>query len=152
MEHIRNPIRSGRVKGGGRKGKSLVVALVLALSTSLALPALADPPVIDAWTDVFTDVNPCSGEDHEVTINNEARVHQHSNNTVIIASRTGNTDSGFEMVSGTLHLVRGERTAGVTDVWHNPATGEKFVAHVTLVLDPNTLTVQVERVSLRCLG
>jgi hypothetical protein len=152
MEHIRNPGRSVGVIGGERKAISLVVALALVLSTGLALPAQADPPVAETWTDVFTDVNPCSGENHELTISNEARVHQHPNNTVIIASRTGTTDSGFEMVSGTLHLVRGESTVGLTDVWHNPTTGEKLVAHVTVVLDPNTLTVRIERVSLRCLG
>lgn len=154
MEHTRTTTTPGRIRGRSRRSTSLVLTAVFLLSVGLALPAEADPPVTDSFTNTFTDVNPCSGEDHQVSIHHELRIHVHPNNTVVRDSRTGTTDSGFEMVNGTAYSVENGNifTFGLTDVWHNPATGERFTAIGTLVVDLSTFTMRVERFSLSCLG
>jgi len=81
-------------------------------------------------------------------------IHFHQNNFVLTSNRTGTTDSGFVMVNGTEHIVETQNvfTAGFTDVWTNPTTGERFMASGTFVFNGNTGTVQVDDFSLRCLG
>ncbi len=133
--------------------KLLVLAGVLLLSLGVALPASADPPVTETFSVTFIDVNPCTGLDHEVTIHFKDRIHFHQNNFVLTSKRTGTTDSGFVMTSGTEHIVGTGKVfaAGFKDLWRHES-GEAFIARGTLVVDMNTDTVHVDTFSLRCLG
>ena len=129
------------------------------LSVVFAAPALADKPFVDTFTDIFTDENPCSGEDHEITINYVAKIHLHGHNFVLTSKKTGSTDSGFVMEHGTEHIVDSEVVegtgifhAGFTDVWRNDFTGEAFIVKGNFVFDANTDTPRVDTFSIRCLG
>lgn len=154
MEHARTTTTPSRIQGRNPIRKFLVAVGALLLSVGLALPAAADLPVPDSFTEVFTDVNPCTGEEQDFIIITQTRVHQHQKNIVVTGSRTGSTDGGFEIVNGTFHSAENKNTLalGLTDVWHNPTTGERFMANGTIVLDLKTLTVRVERFEPRCLG
>jgi hypothetical protein len=136
--------------------KFVVASIALLLSIGLALPAAADRPITVTQEDVFLDQNPCAdpGVLHEVTIISELHIHQHPNNTVITIKRTGTTDSGFEMINGTAHVVDNGNifTLGLTDLWHNPTTGERFLARFTLVVDLNESIVRAENGALICLS
>jgi hypothetical protein len=118
-----------------------------------APPVLADEPVTFTDSFTFTDVNPCTGVDHEVTIDVVVSIHEHRNNEVVHVDRSGTTDSGFTMIAGTESLVASgnvERGA-FTDQWRHP-DGSKFVAQGQFVFDFNEQKLLVDNFSLRCLG
>ena len=102
--------------------------------------------------DIFTDVNPCTGEAMEVTINFVARVHLHGDREVVSVARTGTTDDGYVMRHSTEsfvfngHVVRGS----FTDNWVNN-DGSKFKAQGTFVVNINQDEQMVDRFRLRCL-
>ena len=136
-----------------RKAFYAVVVGAMFMTLTGASPVLADRP--DTFTDsvTFTDVNPCTGVDHEVTINFEVSVHENRNTLVVHADRSGTTDSGFTMIAGTQSFVSNgniERV-GLTDQWRHP-DGSKFVSQGQIVFNLNQQEVLVEHGSLRCLG
>jgi hypothetical protein len=132
----------------------LVVAVTGAmLSTILAGSALADQPITFTDSETFTDVNPCTGLSHEITIDVAVSIHQHKNNEVVHVDRSGSTESGFTMIKGTesfvanINVVRGS----FTDQWRHP-DGSKFVAQGQFVFNINKLELLIDNFTLRCLG
>lgn len=156
MYHIGLLTFGGHAIARSEMRKLVVASIALLLSIGLALPAAANRPITATQEDIFLDQNPCAdpGVLHEVTIISELHIHQHPNNTVITAKRTGTTDSGFEMINGTAHVVDNGNifTLGLTDVWQNPTTGERFLARFTIVVDLNASIVRAENGALMCLG
>ena len=130
----------------------LSLAGVLLAMGAAVTPAAADPPMEFTDSFTFTDVNPCSGLDHEVTIDSEIRLHQHQDRVVVHVRRTGSTDSGYVMEHGVLSFQDNGKvvTQSFSDNWKR-ADGSKFKAQGTFVLDLSTNTVQVDRFSLRCI-
>ena len=123
------------------------------ITLTAASPVLADAPVSFTDSVTFTDVNPCTGEDHEVTIDFVVSVHEHQNNFVVHLERSGTTDSGFTMIAGTESFVANanvERLA-LADQWRHP-DGSKFVAQGQFLFNLNQGEVLAEHDSLRCLG
>ena len=123
------------------------------MTLTAASPVLADRPVTFTESVTFTDVNPCTGADHEVTIVSVVSVHEHRNNTVVRLDRSGTTDSGFTMIAGTESFVANANVERVTltDQWRHP-DGSKFVAQAQIVLNLNQGEVLVDNGSLRCLS
>jgi hypothetical protein len=133
--------------------KRLVIGLLSVVALAFAVPATANPPVEEPILDVFTDINPCSGEEMTVTFVGSVVVHEKGQRVIAIAHRTITTSDGFEghgvdsfVDNG--HVLR----ATLTDVMTNEATGQRFRAHFTFVLDLRTDTVRVDRGELTCLG
>ena len=129
-----------------------VVVGTMFITLTAAPPVLADKPVTFTDSVRFTDVNPCTGVDHELTIVSEVSIHEHQNNFVVHLDRSGTTDSGFTMIAGTYSFVANanvEREA-LTDQWRHP--GSKFVAQGQFVLNLNQGEVLVNHGSLRCLS
>ena len=132
--------------------KAMTVALVLVML--VAAPALADPP--STFTDSpppFVDVNPCTGLDHDITLNFEVSIHEHQNNFVVHVGRTGSTDDGYTMIGGTESFVAnsGVERGTFVDQWRHP-DGSKFMVHGSFVFNVNQLELQVDRFSLTCIG
>jgi hypothetical protein len=57
--------------------KRLVIGLLSVVALAFAVPAIANPPVEEPILDVFTDINPCSGEEMTVTFVGSVLVHEH---------------------------------------------------------------------------
>ena len=133
--------------------KRFVVGLLSVVALALAVPAAANPPVEEPILDVFTDINPCSGEEMTVTFVGSARVHEHGERVIAIAHRTITTSDGFEGHGVDSFVDNGQVVKStLTDIMTNDATGQRFRAHFQFVLDISTDTVRVERGELTCLG
>jgi hypothetical protein len=133
--------------------KRLVIGLLSVVALAFAAPVAANPPVEEPIFDVFTDINPCSGEPMEVTFVGTVLVHEHGERVIAIAHRTITTSDGF-VGHGTDSFVENGQVlrATLTDVMTNEATGQRFRAHFAFVLDLRTDTVRVDRGALTCLG
>jgi hypothetical protein len=67
--------------------KLLLVLLTLA-ALAVAPPAAADPPIAMPFEVTFSDVNPCTGLMHTVTIAGTEFVHSHDGRVVVYGQRT----------------------------------------------------------------
>ena len=133
--------------------KGLIVGLLSVVALAAAVPAAANPPVEEPILDVFTDINPCSGEEMTVTFVGSVRVHEHGERVIAIAQRTITTSDGFEGHGVDSFVDNGQVVrATLTDILTNEATGQRFRAHFEFVLDLATDTVRVDRGELTCLG
>jgi len=128
------------------------VACVIFASAILTGTASADAPITFEEVVVFEDVNPCSGEVQEITIIFSVRIHEHRNNFVGTAQRSGTTSDGWVMVSGNDSFVenRGGARGHFNDIWLSP-DGAKFQANGMFNFNANKNEATVERLTLRCI-
>lgn len=131
----------------------LLAVAVLAIFTSVS-PASADAPIIVESSATFEDVNPCTGELHEITLSFVDRIHEHDGNFLYTSDRSGTTDTGFSIVNGTESFVDNGRVIRGTfvDNWANPETDERFQARGAFVFNVNRLSLKVDRFTLRCVA
>ena len=132
------------------------VSITIALTAGLAPSVMADKPILvtPPGPDVFDDVDPCTGEMHEVTIFVDAYEHpEHQNNFVVRIVLTGFTDSGYEMFSGGENVVANNGVFGgrVKTFWRND-DGRMFEASEIFWWNENQLEVKVAKGTLRCVG
>ena len=129
----------------------LVVALLSVVALAFAVPAAADPPTEFPIFDVFTDVNPCTGNPMTVTFVGTAFVHFHDSRILGRSQRTITTSDGF-VGHGTDSFVDNGQVFrfSQTDILTN-ASGDRFRARGVFVVDLSTETVRVERFELTCL-
>jgi len=129
----------------------LVVALLSVVALAFVAPAAADAPTPFTFTDVFPDVNPCTGTEMTVTIVENGFVHEHGSRVVVYAERTITTSDGF-VGRGTESLVDNGQVVRFrqTDILAN-AAGDRLRARGVFVLDLRTDTVRVDRFELTCL-
>jgi hypothetical protein len=130
----------------------LVVALLSVVALAFAAPAAADVPTEFPILDVFTDVNPCTGDPMTVTFVGTTFVHFHDSRVVGRAERTITTSDGF-VGPGTDSFVDNGQILmfRLTDILTN-ASGDRFRARGVFVLDVSTGTARVDRGGLTCLG
>lgn len=139
-----------------REMRSITRLLVAAVLIGLiATPAAADVPTVDGpYTDVFGDIDPCTGTEHEITFTVTFFDHLGHNNSLIFRdiNRSGSTDSGYVLTGGQLHVVANPNASlfNFIDVWRNPDTGSKMQARGTFRLAGNSPVV--EEFTLRCIG
>ena len=131
----------------------LVVALLSVVALAFAVPAAADRPTEFPILDVFTDVNPCTGNPMTVTFVGTVSVHFHGSRIVAHAHRTITTSDGF-VGHGTDSVVDNGQVFKfrLTDILTNATTRDRFRARDLIVVDLSTETVRVERGGLTCLG
>ena len=130
----------------------LVVALLSVVALAFAAPAAADAPTEFPILDVFTDVNPCTGDTMTVTFVGTTFVHFHGSRVSGRAERTITTSDGF-VGHGTDSFVDNGQILmfRLTDILTNPS-GDRFRARSVFVLDLSTGTARVDRGGLTCLG
>ena len=133
--------------------KRLVVGLLSVVALAFAVPAAANPPVEEPILDVFTDINPCSGEEMTVTFVGSVLVHEHGERVIATAHRTITTSDGFEGHGADTFVENGQVAKfTLTDILTNEETGQRFRANTVFVVDLATDTERVARVELTCLG
>lgn len=135
--------------------KKTMAALFAAtmLMTLMAAPALADPPIRFTDSNTFTDFDPCSGLEDEITINFDVSIHEHRNNFVVHVGRSGHTALGYEMIAGVEAFVgnKGGERGSFVDQWRHP-DGSKFMVHGSFAYNANQDEVLVDRFSITCIG
>ena len=114
--------------------------------------ASADRPFEVSFSEIFTDVNPCTGDEQEVTINNVVSVHEHGDRQVVHVDRTGTTSDGYVMDHGVLTFVFNGHVARqtFTDNWVD-SNGSRFQAKGSFVDNLNKGELMVDRFRLRCI-
>jgi hypothetical protein len=129
--------------------KLFVVAVALAAAVLAgAHTAVADPPIVRQFQDVFVDVNPCTGLEHTVTIHvtlySTVPLHTHHARHVV------STSSGF-VGRGSEVGVFDDNTFLANDVLVNPETKQRIHAQLIVVTNPATGEAQVVRQRLVCI-
>jgi hypothetical protein len=140
----------------GRKGlRTMRRLLVLFVSVGLfvgamAGPATADKPIHFSDSVSFQDVNPCTGDPMDITINADVSIHEHGNSFVVHVATSGIATGGFTM-HGVEHFVENKNvvTLGFKDVWNN-GEGSKFEASGRFKINKDGSVV--DEFSLRCVG
>ena len=131
------------------------VALALSLSTLTESTLADEPTVIVNPPVVFTDIDPCTGLEHELTINETYYVHfGHRNNYVERQERSGFTDSGYTMFAGQANLVVNRQMLKLTskDLWMHE-DGRMFEVHPKWLVNLNTgETIIPFSVNPRCIS
>ena len=121
----------------GRIGATTFAAAALAVGI-VAAPAHADRPEPFAFTDSFTEPDPCNpAKMMTTTLSVEGTVHEHRNNVVerlVIHASTSNGYSG----TGHLTLVETPRTLTISQqvMVSNPETGHRYKVGGVLVATP----------------
>ena len=142
--------RSTTQGAGWLKGTAGALGASALMVMMLAPPAAADPPTIDEFSITFTDVNPCTGGTHTVTIDLTLSQHHHGARFIEHGVSSVTTSSGFEG-GGTTTLVEtdGAFVFRLLDVLSDEA-GSRIMARTIFIADPVTGAVRVERGDLRC--
>ena len=120
---------------------AILALVVAAIGLATAVPAQADPPVVTYFHDVFTDIDPCTGLEHTVTIDvvHYEPVFGTSHSTDTITKSSGYVGRGVSV--GVFH----DAFFIVNDMLYNPATGRRINAHVVIIDD------RVANASLTCI-
>jgi len=139
--------------------RRIASALVGAVAVTglVVVPAAAEKPVIDEGTSVFEDINPCTGELHEITINYADRVQapkKNGNVVVQLSAVDGSTSDGYVLLNSSGRVVENGKwfKQQFTDTWKNFETGSQLQASLQLMVNTQTGVVTREDFRLRCLG
>lgn len=129
-------------------GALVASAMLVAL---MAAPALADKPITISDSDTFTDVNPCSGLEHEISIDLIITIHEHRNNLVVQVDGTVVTDDGFVGSGHETFVDNGNIVTGTLNfVVDNPETGAKFTVKGHFTFDIRNNELRVDRFVFNC--
>ena len=134
-----------------RIATATALSLGLGLGALGATPAAADGPVEFSDSFTFPDVNPCTDEDIQVTIDVDVREHRgHRNNFVVHVKRTGTTSDGYVMDHGVENFQVNNNVARgkFTDIWRNDHGSMWKVSHVFVAKRVGGL--QVEQSTFEC--
>ena len=134
-----------------------VLVGTLAITGLAVVPAAAEKPMINEGTTVFTDVNPCTDEPHEITINYADRVQapkKNGNIVVQLSAVDGSTSDGYVLLNRSGRVVENGKwlKEQFTDTWKNLETGSQFQASLQFMVNTRTGEVTREDFRLRCLG
>jgi hypothetical protein len=148
------PPMSGRTARPGSRwleGAAAVLGVAGLMVVGLASPAAADSPTVEYFSDTFTDVNPCTGELHTVTIELVESQHFHDDNFIGTGTTTITTEPTGFSGSGTSTVVE---TEGAFVFRHvdilSDAAGNRIMANIIFVMDPATGDIRVEDGDLTC--
>lgn len=131
----------------------LIPALIAAtLALVVTGPAAADRPIEVSDTDAFVDVDPCTGQVHEVTIAATFFVHEHGHVTVARGVRTLTTTGGYLGRGTSSFVLNGNvEVFRFTDLLAD-GSGNRIRASGVFVVDLASNAIRVDKFSLTCLG
>jgi hypothetical protein len=143
--------------GGHEKEKAmkqLLIAPLLAATLVLsgAGPAAADRAFEESLVETFVDIDPCTGLEHEVTIDVTFHVHIHDDNTVARGVHSLSTTLGYTGRGTSSYVWNGNvEMFRVTDLLTNDS-GDRISARVVFLADLRSETVWIDKFELTCLG
>jgi hypothetical protein len=131
---------------------TLLVSVVLLVGL-VAAPAVANPPErFGPFTDVIDGVDPCTGEDHQLTIIWTISVKETDDTFTGRVRMSGTTSAGYTMVDSR-HIVK-DAPNGFKDVnyelWWNESTGDVYEFNGVFYFSEASGMV-VDEVTLTCL-
>jgi len=134
--------------------KTIYLAVLIILILIPIDVAQADRPYVLEIPYSFTDINPCTGDSHDITINFTVRIHDHDGRLVAHEERALETSSGY-YGRGTGSVVMNFKVYKAThnDMLVNEG-GERIRVHYTEAIDLKTMppTIKVYDDSVTCLG
>jgi len=153
-----------------RVGISATLAVVLLIASGI--PAAAKGPIeVITFSDQFTDVNPCTGMEHDISVDATLRIHEfelmdperhHFNIRLLLDATTSDGFVGRAVATEVDNgggLFGGEEGTGMfkslfNGVLRNPETGQKIRIHVnvTFVQVDSDPKVDTDNFVLTCLG
>lgn len=140
------------MEGGTIRRYLISVLLGATLALVVAGPAAADRPIEIADAETFVDVDPCTGQLQEVTIEVTFVVHFHDGVTVARGVRTITTSGGYAgrgtssfVENGNVEIFR------FTDLLTD-GSGNRLRAKGLFVVDLASGSIRVERFALTCVG
>lgn len=133
----------------------LVIAALAMLMLTLPSSTLADKPFLYfSGSDTFFDLDPCTGEEQEVTIYVDVWLHEHKNNLVALVERSGESDAGYYMFPGVetqmFNINNNVFKASFMDMWRTD-DGRLWQVRGNFVVDDDTGDVKVDNFMFRCL-
>lgn len=132
-----------------KTARALIAAAMLV--TLMASPALADQPRVESEQVIFTDLNPCTGSDNEITIDFTIKIHEHRNNFLLVIDSTVVTDDGFEGTGHETFVDNGNIvTSTLNFVIDNPETGAKYTVKGHFTFDIRNEELRVDRFRFNC--
>jgi len=130
--------------------KATVLLTLAAATLAFSAPAFADRPTEVPVFEVFTDVNPCTGLEHTITVSGTIFRHFHGDQENHHFAHTITTSSGF-VGRGTEVGILHERIFVVNDLLTNDTTGERISVHFVGIHDAAG-EFRVFRFASECLG
>ncbi len=126
----------------------------MCLIVFLSVPVDADAPLTVNTSETFPAVDPCKGEEFEVTLNLETNLHLgHNNGVVGHAERSGWTDTGYVLTNGRESLVLNDNIFHFTmNTQLRHPDGSKVRVHANVLLNVNRDTLNVDDLDLVCVG
>lgn len=134
--------------------KQLLIVPLLAATLALsgAGPAAADRGFEESLEETFIDVDPCTGLEHEVTVDVTFHVHIHDDNVVARGVRSLSTTLGYTGGGTSSYVWNGNvEMFRLTDVLTD-GSGNRITARVVFLADLKTETIRVDEFELTCLG
>jgi hypothetical protein len=133
--------------------KLLIAPLVGAMFVlSAASPAAADPAFEVSIVETFTDIDPCTGLEHEVTLDVTFYVHNHDDDSVARGVRSLSTTLGYTGGGTSSYVWNGNvEMFRLTDVITNES-GDKILARAVFQADLRNETARIDKFDLTCLG
>lgn len=135
-----------------RRLVTLAAATAVGIVGFGAAPAAADAPTHGTVTNTFTATNPCTGDDHDITIAVEFSGHVgHGDRFVGQATRSGTTSDGYVMKNGrdAVQFNANVASGSLNDTWRR-ADGSMFKAQGHFVQKADGEIV-VDTFRLRCI-
>lgn len=131
--------------------RTFFLVVVASLFVGLVVgPAWADRPAEVTAAVTFGDINPCTSDDHQVTLSWNIRVHHHANNEVATFKTTVTTsDGGFGRGVET-QVVNGTTASNALNIRVSYANGQWFTVKGHRKVDLDTGEVTMNTFRARC--
>ena len=125
---------------------------MIMLSGVFVVQAGAAQPVRFSDSVTFTDINPCTGHENQVTLNIGVTIHEHERNVVVTTRTTGSTSDGYTVRGGDSFVGNAGGERGTFNFQARGPNGEKFRVHGNFAFNANQGELKFDRFSLTCIG
>ena len=123
---------------------------MIMLSGVFVVQAGAAPPERFTETNTFTDVNPCTGQEHQVTVTTAVTIHENNRNFVVTGRTTVSTSDGYVGRGGDSFVENAGGARGNLNVQVRGPDGERFRVRGNFAFNANQDELKFDRFSLTC--
>ena len=132
----------------------ITAAVAATIIMAVAAPAVADQPVEFTVSDTFPAIDVCTGNEVEVTLTFDVKLHEHQNNFVATAQRSGSIEpGGYTMLSGNETFVanQGGEHGHINEIWRNDEGSTVRLLGVFVFNAPQG-ELKVDQIRLECIS